>query len=180
MSGLDHARSYRDLIAYQKARQLAKDLFEVSKAFPREEIYSLTDQMRRASRSVGAQIAEAWGKRRYERSFVSKLTDADGEQYETQHWIETAGDCGYLSKQQVAGFLARCEEIGRLLGGIIAKSHLFCGDLSTTLRESSVEYIVHSDEFRASEILSTDLDLQIASPDDFEIFFNPFGVLDSG
>lgn len=83
MEKLSYARSFRDLFAYQQARALAKDIFETSKRFPREETYSLTDQIRRSSRSVGAQIAEAWAKRRYERSFVSKLTDADGEQYES-------------------------------------------------------------------------------------------------
>lgn len=69
------------------------------KKFPKEEMYSLTDQVRRSSRSIGAQIAEAWGKRKYERHFVSKLTDADGEQLETQHWIETALDCSYVSAE---------------------------------------------------------------------------------
>ena len=146
MSKLNYAGSFRDLIAYRKARELARELFEVSRTFPREEMYSLTDQMRRSSRSVGAQIAEAWAKRRYERHFVSKLTDADGENYETQHWIETAGDCGYLSRSQVAAFMVRYEEIGRLLGGMIAKSDQFCGDSEVYLRESTVEYLVETDQ----------------------------------
>jgi four helix bundle protein len=85
MSSLPHAESFRDLIVYQKARQLSKEIFQVTKSFPREETYSLTDQIRRSSRSIGAQIAEAWAKRRYEKHFLSKLTDADGEQQETQH-----------------------------------------------------------------------------------------------
>jgi len=85
MSELQHAMSFRDLIVHQKARQIAKAIFEESKSFPREEMYSLTDQMRRAARSVGAQIAEAWGKRRFERHFISKLTDADAEQLEARH-----------------------------------------------------------------------------------------------
>lgn len=136
----NYASSYRDLIVYLKARELARELFEVSKAFPREEMYSLTDQVRRSSRSVGSQIAEAWAKRRYERHFVSKLTDADGESYETQHWIETAGDCGYLTKPQVLAYLARYEEIGRLLGGMIAKSDKFCSDSEMHLREPDAEY----------------------------------------
>src|SRR5262245_65652023 len=86
MSELQHAKSFRDLIVHQRARKVAQIVFELSKSFPREEAYSLTDQVRRASRSIGAQIAEAWGKRQYERHFVSKLTDADAEQLETQHW----------------------------------------------------------------------------------------------
>jgi four helix bundle protein len=88
MSQLQHARSFRDLVVYQKARAVAKRVFVITKKLPREEMYSLTDQVRRSSRSVGARIAEAWAKRRYEKHFVSKLTDADGEQQETQHWIE--------------------------------------------------------------------------------------------
>ncbi len=124
---------------------MAKDIFELSKRFPREETYSLTDQIRRSSRSVGAQIAEAWAKRRYERSFVSKLTDADGEQQETQHWLETAADCGYLNQEELHDLLARCERIGKLLGGMIEKADLFCGELKPTLREPAVEYFVEGD-----------------------------------
>ena len=90
MSNLSYAKSFRDLLVYQKARQLAQEIFQVTSTFPREEMFSLTDQIRRSSRSIGAQIAEAWAKRRYERHFLSKLTDADGEQQETQHWLETA------------------------------------------------------------------------------------------
>jgi hypothetical protein len=68
-----HARGFRDLLVYRKAQEVAKRIFEISKKFPKEEVYSLTDQIRRASRSIGAQIAESWGKRRYEKHFVSKL-----------------------------------------------------------------------------------------------------------
>src|SRR6266540_1104963 len=106
MPELQHANSFRDLIVYQKARQVSRTVFESSKLFPREEAYSMTDQIRRASRSVGAQIAEAWGKRRYERHFVSKLTDADAEQLETQHWTDVAFDCGYLTQEQQSLMLA--------------------------------------------------------------------------
>ncbi len=90
---MEYVKGYRELEVYKLSRQLAKEIFEVSKKFPKEEMYSLTDQVRRSSRSVGAQIAEAWAKRKYEKHFVSKLTDADGEQQETQHWIETSLDC---------------------------------------------------------------------------------------
>ena len=88
MPELQHANGFRELIVYQKSQEVSRLVFELSKSFPKEEAYSMTDQIRRASRSIGAQIAEAWGKRRYERHFVSKLTDADAEQLETQHWIE--------------------------------------------------------------------------------------------
>jgi four helix bundle protein len=87
-----YAKSHRDLIVYQKSRILTREIFEMTKPFPKEETYSLTGQVRRSSRSVGAQIAEAWAKLTYEKHFISKLTDADGEQHETQHWIETAED----------------------------------------------------------------------------------------
>ena len=109
------AKSFRDLIVYQKARNVAKRVFEVSKSFPKEETYSLTDQGRRSSRSVGAQIAEAWAKRRYPNHFASKLTDADGEQNETQHWIDTAVDCEYLSAEEADELNKELQEIGRIL-----------------------------------------------------------------
>ncbi len=83
MGDLPYAKSFRDLLVYQKTRQLAREIFQITATFPREEMFSLTDQIQRSSRSIGAQIAEAWAKRRYERHFLSKLTDADGEQQET-------------------------------------------------------------------------------------------------
>lgn len=101
-------------------------IYELTKTFPREEMYSLTDQVRRCSRSVGAQIAEAWAKRRYEKHFISKLTDADGEQQETQHWIETALDCDYLRKTQGKNLLQRYASIGKMLNSMIDKASQFC------------------------------------------------------
>ena len=97
MSELAYARSFRDLVVYQRTKAVTKEIFELTRTFPKEETFSLTDQVRRSSRSVGAQIAEAWGKRRYEKHFVSKLTDADAEQLETQHWLDSALDCEYLT-----------------------------------------------------------------------------------
>lgn len=126
MSKLGHAKSFRDLAVYQKAKALAKEIFEVTKSFPKEEMYSLTDQVRRSSRSIGAQIAEAWAKRRYEKHFISKLTDADGEQQETQHWIDTAEDCGYLDKYKAKQFNKVLSEIGSMLNSMINKVGLFC------------------------------------------------------
>jgi four helix bundle protein len=127
MSELQHAMSFRDLVVHQKARRVAQIIFELSKSFPREELYSLTDQIRRAARSIGAQIAEAWGKRRFERHFISKLTDADAEQLETQHWTDTAFDCGYLTEKQAGELLEHLCEIGRMLNSMISKSDQFCG-----------------------------------------------------
>jgi four helix bundle protein len=124
---MQHAKSFRDLIVHQKARTVAQTVFHLSKSFPREEAYSLTDQIRRASRSIGAQIAEAWGKRAYKRHFVSKLTDADAEQLETQHWIDVALDCGYLTQEQHTLLLANLSEIGKMLHSMVAKASQFCG-----------------------------------------------------
>src|SRR5690349_23107960 len=89
MAKLEYAASFRDLIIYQKARELSLTIFKLTKRFPKDEKYSLTDQIRRSSRSIGAQIAEAWAKRLYPKHFISKLTDADGEQLETQHWLRS-------------------------------------------------------------------------------------------
>ena len=119
------AASFRDLKVYQEARAVASRIFELSMAFPKEEIYALTDQTRRSSRSVGANIAEAWAKRRYEAHFVSKLTDANGEQMETQHWIDVAFDCGYVDEQIRKDLVNRCERIGGMLGSMMAKAEQF-------------------------------------------------------
>lgn len=121
-----HADSYKELDVYILVRQLANDVFRISKKFPREEMYSLTDQIRRSSRSIGAQIAEAWAKRRYEKHFISKLTDADAEQQETKHWIDVAADCGYLPEDIVKDLSTRYASVGKMLNTMIAKSHLFC------------------------------------------------------
>ncbi len=145
MSELEHAASFRDLKVYQKARKLSREIFAVTKTFPKEEMYSLTDQIRRSSRSIGANIAEAWAKRRYEKHFVSKLTDSDGEQQETQHWIGVAFDCGYISETQGREFVDKCLEVGRMLGGMISKAELFCGELPLAVREESAEYFVSSE-----------------------------------
>jgi four helix bundle protein len=123
---MEYAIGFRDLEVYKLSRQLLKDIFNVTKKFPKEEMYSLTDQVRRSSRSVGAQIAESWGKRRYEKHFISKLTDADGEQLETQHWIEVALDCGYISNEVAANFLKQYTSIGNMLNSMILKSASFC------------------------------------------------------
>lgn len=89
-------------------------------------MFSLSDQIRRSSRSVGAQIAEAWAKRKYEKHFVSKLTDADGEQLETQHWIEVAVDSGYICSEMAAELLDQYAAIGRMLHAMIVKAPTFC------------------------------------------------------
>ncbi len=113
---IDH---FTDLVVYQKAGSLSHEIFLLSRAWPREETYSLTDQIRRAARSVGANLSEAWGKRRYEAHFLSKLTDADGENHEIEHWLITARDDGYIAEAQFVALRERKREVGRLLGSMI-------------------------------------------------------------
>lgn len=108
--------SFRQLRVYQLAFELQQEIFALSTDFPPEERFSLTDQMRRSSRSIGVNLSEAWQKRRYEAHFVSKLTDADGEQAETQHWLDTALACRYISGQQHKVLLEKCVRIGQMLG----------------------------------------------------------------
>jgi four helix bundle protein len=119
-------RSFRDLEAYRLAFALQQSIFRLSKNWPREENYSLIDQARRASRSIGANIAESWSKRRYPAHFLSKLTDADGELQETLHWLDTARACSYLSAGDHGALTKEAESVGRLLGGMITKHEAFC------------------------------------------------------
>jgi four helix bundle protein len=138
MSDLPHASHFTELVVWQRARALAKEIFALSQEFPEEEKFALTDQIRRSSRSIGAQIAEAWGKRRYERHFVSKLTDADAEQYETQHWLITAYDAGHLDRETIGELGQRCKAIGSMIGGMIQASAQFCQAqeaITKTIRE---------------------------------------------
>lgn len=111
----ERIRSHRDLLVYQRAFHAAEAVFGVSKQFPREETYSLTDQVRRSSRSVTANLAEAWRKRRYEAAFVSKLSDAEAEAAETQVWIEHAVKCGYVDRTRAASVYKEHEEVLRML-----------------------------------------------------------------
>ena len=138
---LPFARGFWELVVYQRARSLQRRVFELSKKFPREEMYSLTDQARRAARSIGAQIAEAWGKRDYEKHFVSKLSDALSECNETQHWIISAVDDGYLTRDEGKEIWQLCLEIGRILAAMTERSDEFCHDATNPrLRESSPDF----------------------------------------
>jgi len=118
--------NYKDLKVYKLSRELAKDIFELSKKFPVEERFSLTDQIRRSSRSIGAQITEAGAKRKYEKHFISKLTDADGEQMETDHWIDVAFDCSLISYEEAMRLSSTCKNINKMINSMIVKSSLFC------------------------------------------------------
>src|SRR5678816_2408128 len=111
--------SFKDLRVYKLAFEIQQGIFDISKRFPAEERYALTDQIRRSSRSIGANIAEAWQKRRYMAHFVSKLTDADGELAETQHWLNTATACGYLTANQPTALHGSCASVGMMVGKMI-------------------------------------------------------------
>jgi len=121
----EQIRSFRDLRVYQEAFDLQQEIFKISKKWPGEEKYALTDQVRRSSRSIGANIAESWAKRPYPAHFVSKLTDADGELQETSHWLSTALACEYLSESQQSALQIRLEEIGRGLGKMMSMPEKF-------------------------------------------------------
>jgi four helix bundle protein len=111
--------SAKNLRVYQKAYNLAMEIFDISKTWPREEKYSITDQIRRSSRSVCSNLREAWAKRRYEAHFISKLTDADGENSETDTWLDFAKDCQYLSEEKHCKLVEECQAVGAMLGSMI-------------------------------------------------------------
>jgi four helix bundle protein len=119
-------RGYRDLKVYQMAYRIALDIHQVTKTFPKEEKYSLTDQIRRSSRSVPANLAEAWKKRRYEKAFISKLIDCAGEAGETEVWLDFSKDFGYLKDDQHQQLMERYDEVNRMLYGMIDKADKFC------------------------------------------------------
>jgi four helix bundle protein len=117
---------YKDLKLYQLAYQLALDIHEITKGYPKEEKYSLTDQIRKSSRSVPTNLAEAWKKRRYEKAFLSKIVDCAGEAGETEVWLDFSKDFGYISNEQHTDLTERYEEVNRMLYGMIDKPYKFC------------------------------------------------------
>lgn len=121
----DRIESAKDLRVYKLGYELAMDIFELSKKFPSEEKFALTSQIRRSSRSTCLNLREAWAKRRYEAHFVSKLTDCDGENSETDSSLDFARDCDYISSERHKELTATCAEIGRMLSGMINKSSSF-------------------------------------------------------
>jgi four helix bundle protein len=116
---------HKDLKVFQLAHKLTMQIYQESKKFPKEETYSMTDQIRRSSRSVATNVAEGFRKRQYPNAFVSKLADADGEGAETQVWIDFARDCGYWSPDLAVQLTAGYEEVGRMLGSMMAHPEKF-------------------------------------------------------
>jgi len=125
MAEYQQLKGHRDLKVYQLAYKLAMDIFNVSKSFPKEEKYSLTDQIRRSSRSVTANIAEGFRKRQYPKMFVSKLADADGEATETQVWLDFARDSEYLSTELHTELIKGYEDVGKMLGSMMSMPEKF-------------------------------------------------------
>jgi len=111
--------SFRELLAFKKSFSVAMKIFEISKKFPKEEKYSLTDQIRRSSRSVSANISESYRKRQYPKHFVSKLTDADAENSETQTWLLFALECDYINKETFNTLSLENTEVGKLINYMI-------------------------------------------------------------
>jgi len=120
------AKSVDDLEVYKLACELQRKIFRMTKSFPREEMYSLTDQVRRSSRSVGANIREAWAKRRYPNHFVSKLSDSDGESEETIHWILSAYDCEYIDTAMRDGLKAEYRHVNGMLNKMMDNPDSWC------------------------------------------------------
>jgi len=119
-------RGFRDLDVYVLAREQAKKLFVLSKDFPKEELYSLTDQIRRSSRAVNAMIAEAWARRRYRAAFINKIDEALGEAMETQAWLDHALDCGYIDRTQHRSLDETWKKVGAMLNRMIQRADDFC------------------------------------------------------
>jgi len=111
--------SAKDLEVYKRAYAVSMDIFLLSRSWPPEEKYSLTDQIRRSSRSVCSNLREAWAKRRYEAHFISKLSDCDGENSETDTWLDYARDCGYIVADEHKKITGSVSEVGKMLGGML-------------------------------------------------------------
>jgi four helix bundle protein len=118
-------KTYKDLNVYQLSYESAMVIFEITKKFPKEEIYSLTDQIRRSSRSVPANIAEGWAKRKYENVFLRHLNDANGSCEETKVWLDFARDCKYLEKDEYAKLFEQYNQVGARLNSLSNKWQKF-------------------------------------------------------
>ncbi|GAA5507898.1 four helix bundle protein [Novipirellula caenicola] len=150
----ERIRTHRDLIVYQKSFAAGNRIFELSRSFPREEMYSLTDQVRRSSRSVSANLAEAWRKRRYEKHFCSTMNVAEAEAAETQVWIEYASAHGYLDAETTKQVIELYDEILRMIVAMIHGSSKWCVDFQgkgggkvekSGVKESEETYFIDTD-----------------------------------
>ena len=119
-------QGFRDLIVYKKSYKLALDIFEMTKVFPKEEKFSLTDQIRRSSRSIPANIAESWAKRIYIKAFVNKISDALGEEYETEVWLDYSRDSKYINILKHEEILKKYDEVRKMLISMINNPEKWC------------------------------------------------------
>ena len=122
--------SFRDLEVYKRALRESHKLFVRTKQFPRDELYSLTSQIRRSSRAVSSMLAEAWARRRYQPAFINKVNEAMGEAMETQNWLDHAQLCEYITADEHSGFDNQWQQIGAMLNGMIEKAEDFCRSAS--------------------------------------------------
>ncbi len=123
-------KSFRDLDVYKLALQQSKIVFKVTQGFPKEEKYSLSDQIRRSSRAVNAMLAESWARRRYPAAFISKLTESLGEAMETQAWLDHALECDYITAVQHRAYDREWQHIGAMLNRMIQRADDFCKSAS--------------------------------------------------
>ena len=139
---MEIARSFRDLNTYKKAREGAQRIFTVSRTFPRDEEFSLSDQIRRSSRAVGAMLAEAWARRRYKGAFVNKLDESPGEAMETQAWLDHALDCKHITVEQFQELDLLWQQVGGMLANMMGRADDFCKNAPDYpyVREDGVEY----------------------------------------
>lgn len=123
---MSQINSFKDLLVYQKAYRLAMEIFEITNTFPKEEKYSLTDQIRRSSRSITTNIAESWAKKRYVKSFVRKLSDSLGEEFETEVWLDYARDSKYITSSKHEELIKGYDEVRKILISIINTPEKWC------------------------------------------------------
>ena len=122
--------SFRDLDVYKISRENAKKIFLVTRNFPDDEKYSLTNQIRRSSRAVCAMLAEAWARRRYQAAFVNKINEALGEAMETQSWLDQAADCSYINAKQFQEMDSAWQRVGAMLNRMMERAETFCRALN--------------------------------------------------
>ena len=136
------ANTFRDLNVYKLATKATAEIYDLTKAFPKEERFALTDQIRRSSRATKAMIAEAWARRRYKAVFINKIDEAPGETTETQSWLDDALQCGYVTRDQYAKLDADCRSVAAMLSRMIDRADDFCKnapDVDYRIREESLE-----------------------------------------
>ena len=125
---MSNYRGFKDLKVYQLAFRLACEIFKLVKSFPKEEMYSLIDQIKRSSRSVATNIAEAWYRRKYKKAFISKLIDSAGESGETEVWLDFSLEHKYISCEEHQYFIGKYSEVGKMLNSMINNPEKFCFD----------------------------------------------------